>query len=93
MVCLAVEDNGPGIPAEQRERVLEPFQRLPGSSGDGAGLGLAIVWEIVRGHGGTLQLLGGSTGRGLRVEVLLPGLAQHASPPRHANHSGMTRAA
>jgi two-component system sensor histidine kinase TctE len=84
MVCLAVEDNGPGIPAEQRARVLEPFQRLPGSSGDGAGLGLAIVWEIVRGHGGTLQLLGGSTGRGLRVEVLLPGLAQNASAPRHS---------
>ena len=83
MVCLAVEDNGPGIPAELRDRVLEPFQRLPGSSGDGAGLGLAIVGEIVRSHGGTLRLVGGTAGNGLRVEVLLPGVAHHASAPRH----------
>lgn len=79
MVCLAVEDDGPGIPADQRERVLEPFQRLPGSPGDGAGLGLAIVSEIVRGHGGTLRLLDGHAGRGLRVEVLLPGLSRQTS--------------
>lgn len=70
--CLAVEDDGPGIPDGDRERVLEPFHRLPGSPGDGAGLGLTIVREIAEGAGGSLRLLGGAGGRGLRVELRLP---------------------
>jgi hypothetical protein len=71
-ICLAVEDDGPGIPHPERRRVFERFYRIPGSPGDGAGLGLSIVREIARGHGGRVQLLDGAGGRGLRVEVLFP---------------------
>jgi two-component system sensor histidine kinase TctE len=86
VVCLAVEDNGPGIPAAERVRVLEPFHRLPGSAGDGAGLGLAIVREIARRHGGTLDLLDGAGGHGLRVEARFPTV----SPTAGRSASGIT---
>jgi len=69
-VCLAVDDDGPGIPAQERSRALRPFHRLPGTPGEGAGLGLAIVNEIARGHGAELRLLDGERGKGLRVEVV-----------------------
>lgn len=48
---LAVSDHGPGIPADEAERVFEPFQRL-GASRGGGGLGLTIVREVARRHGG-----------------------------------------
>jgi len=66
---LAVEDDGPGIPPPERERVLERFYRIPGTTGDGCGLGLAIVSEAARRHGATVHLLDGAEGHGLRVEV------------------------
>jgi two-component system, OmpR family, sensor histidine kinase TctE len=69
---LAVEDDGPGIAPGERERVLEPFYRPPGSPGDGSGLGLAIVREIAAGHGARLRLDSGAGGLGLRVELRLP---------------------
>jgi len=56
---VAVLDDGPGVPEDQRERVLEPFSRLDGSrsrSTGGAGLGLAIARRIVDAHGGTLRV-------------------------------------
>lgn len=87
-VLLAVEDEGPGIPADHRPAALAPFRRLGDSSGDGAGLGLAIVAEIARGHRAELRLLDGAGGRGLRVEVAFPpapapgaGLVDAASQP------------
>ncbi|KAB0633992.1 sensor histidine kinase [Burkholderia latens] len=55
-VHLEVEDTGPGIPAAERERVVERFYRILGREGDGSGLGLAIVREIATQHGGTLTL-------------------------------------
>jgi two-component system sensor histidine kinase TctE len=66
---LVVEDDGPGIPEPERTRVFERFYRIPGSPGEGAGLGLSIVREIARGHGATVRLLDGAEGHGLRVEV------------------------
>jgi two-component system sensor histidine kinase TctE len=48
---LSVCDNGPGIPADERERVLERFYRRPGADGSGSGLGLSIVKEICDRHG------------------------------------------
>jgi two-component system, OmpR family, sensor histidine kinase TctE len=53
---LIVEDNGPGVPAQQRERVFEPFYRPPESSSEGTGLGLAIVREIAAQHGARVDI-------------------------------------
>jgi two-component system OmpR family sensor kinase len=74
-VELAVEDAGPGIPAEQRERVLRRFQRVPGDATAGSGLGLPIAKAIVERHRGTLVLGEARPGRqppGLSVQVRLP---------------------
>lgn len=54
-VEVAVEDDGPGIPAERRERIFEPYVRGVGEDdAGGLGLGLAIARRIVEGHGGTI---------------------------------------
>jgi signal transduction histidine kinase len=70
---IEVVDDGPGIPAADRERVFHRFTRLDDArarDAGGSGLGLAIVRELVRRHGGTVTL--GDAGPGLRVEVRLP---------------------
>jgi two-component system OmpR family sensor kinase len=74
-VELAVEDAGPGIPAEHRERVLRRFQRIPGDATLGSGLGLPIAKAIAERHRGSLQLREARPGRqppGLSVQVRLP---------------------
>jgi two-component system sensor histidine kinase TctE len=53
---LQVEDNGPGIPANERELVMQPFYRALGTNVDGSGLGLAIVQEIAQQHGASVQM-------------------------------------
>jgi two-component system, OmpR family, sensor histidine kinase TctE len=73
---LQVRDNGAGIPAEERQKVLERFYRLQGTQGEGNGLGLAIAQEIAKLHGSQLSLLdaepSASAGqRGLLVSVYL----------------------
>jgi signal transduction histidine kinase len=71
---LAVEDDGEGIPATERERVFDRFVRLDeGRERDsgGSGLGLSIVREIAALHGGTVRVAEGSAG-GSRFEVRLP---------------------
>ena len=70
---VSVVDDGPGIPAAERERVFQRFTRLDdGRARDagGSGLGLAIVRELVRSHNGTVTL--SDAGPGLRVDVRLP---------------------
>jgi signal transduction histidine kinase len=70
---IAVVDDGPGIPAGDAQRVFERFTRLDDArsrDAGGAGLGLAIVAELVRRHGGAVCLRDASPG--LRAEVLLP---------------------
>jgi signal transduction histidine kinase len=57
---LDILDRGPGIPADDRQRLLQPFQRSETSRSratGGAGLGLAVAANAARSHGGTLQLL------------------------------------
>jgi two-component system sensor histidine kinase TctE len=66
---LEVEDDGPGIPAAERPRVLERFYRLQGTGGEGNGLGLAIAVEIARVHRARLELDDATAGRGLRATV------------------------
>jgi len=51
-VRIYVDDTGPGVPAEMRERVFAKFFRVPGTTEQGSGLGLSIVEDIVRAHGG-----------------------------------------
>jgi two-component system osmolarity sensor histidine kinase EnvZ len=91
-VVITIGDNGPGIPATQRDAVLRPFVRyapettaaelLPSTDEDThAGLGLAIARAIVQGHGGTL-LLGASPEGGLLVQITLP-----AIPPVMGSHA------
>ena len=68
---LEVEDDGPGIAAEERERVLERFYRVPGTPGTGSGLGLAIVREIAASHAASLFVADGTAG-GCRVGITFP---------------------
>jgi two-component system osmolarity sensor histidine kinase EnvZ len=69
---VEVSDRGPGIPADQVERMLQPFTRLDSArSGAGTGLGLAIVDRIARMHEGDVKLLP-REGGGLRARVELP---------------------
>jgi two-component system, OmpR family, sensor kinase len=70
---LKVVDNGPGIPPEERSRVLDRFYRRPGTSPPGSGLGMAIVKAIADAHHATLELDSGPDGRGLVVSVRFPG--------------------
>ncbi|UJX45066.1 sensor histidine kinase [Xanthobacter sp. YC-JY1] len=70
---LVVEDSGPGIPLEERDKVFERFYRVLGTPGEGSGIGLSIVREVVDGAGGTL-VLGTAAAGGLRVEMRLPGV-------------------
>ena len=68
---LSVEDDGVGIPPEDRERVFDRFHRLHPGDGKGSGLGLAIVRAVAEQHGATV-LLGVAALGGLRVEMRFP---------------------
>jgi len=70
-VRFEVADQGPGIPREYRDRVFEKFFRIPGTKGEGIGLGLYISREIVRAHGGDMGV-DGDPGRGARFWFTLP---------------------
>jgi two-component system sensor histidine kinase TctE len=67
---LAVQDDGPGIPEDERVKIFERFYRMPGSDGEGCGLGLAIVEEIARLHSSTVEVSPGSDARGSRFTVV-----------------------
>ena len=67
--CIVVEDNGPGIPPEERTRVFQRFYRLRGAGADGCGLGLAIVRQIAERHGAGIALDQAAQGSGLRATV------------------------
>ena len=74
---VLVEDEGPGIPEDERQRVFEPFVRLESSRNEatgGTGLGLTLVKAIAEGHGGAVKLEN-RPGGGLRARMHLPKLA------------------
>jgi len=70
-IRLCIEDSGPGIPREDRERVLDRFYRRPGEHAGGHGLGLAIVREIAARHAARLTLEDSELG-GLAVRLEFP---------------------
>jgi K+-sensing histidine kinase KdpD len=71
-VRVAVSDTGPGIPPEQRERIFERFTQVPdGGEMGSAGLGLAIVRDIVQAHGGRIHVES-TVGRGSRFVLEIP---------------------
>lgn len=71
---IRVTDHGPGVVAELRERIFEPFFRAPGASerDGGVGLGLALVKSIALRHGGTVRCEAGPDGKGASFVVILP---------------------
>lgn len=69
MVCLSVSDNGPGIPEQERGKVLERFYRPVDTQTGGSGLGLSIVQRIAEVHNATLQMQPLSAGCGWQVTV------------------------
>jgi len=69
---LEVEDNGPGIPDNERDLIFERFYRVLGNEAPGSGLGLAIVREIAELHRGSVQLKPGPDGRGTMAQAVFP---------------------
>jgi two-component system, OmpR family, sensor histidine kinase BaeS len=76
-VTVRVSDSGPGIPSDERPHVFERFFRGRGAGGAGSGIGLTVVADLVRAHGGTVDLES-APGTGTTVTVRLPGAAQTA---------------
>lgn len=69
---LTVRDDGKGIPADERERVLQRFYRSPNASAEGSGLGLSIARRIAELHGGALDIAPGMEGQGVALRLRLP---------------------
>jgi two-component system heavy metal sensor histidine kinase CusS len=105
-IHVTVSDEGSGIAEGEREKIFEPFYRGRGEterSSDGAGLGLAIVRQIARAHGGDVVLVDTPSGQGARFEVTLrradePALdnaaiesgAEDSASPEHDGHARST---
>jgi two-component system osmolarity sensor histidine kinase EnvZ len=73
-VCVHVDDDGPGVPADRREDVFRPFFRLDEARNQdqsGSGLGLSIARDLARSHGGDVLLADSPLG-GLRASVRIP---------------------
>ncbi len=86
-----VEDQGPGIPHADRQRVWEPYVRLSRaaeSSTGGSGIGLSVVRELVTLHGGRTRAEGGPGGRGARIVIELP-LTQHSTDRPGGEHAAV----
>ena len=71
---IIIEDDGPGIPASEYENVFKPFYKIDKGRSEAkssVGLGLSISSDIIRSHGGTIELRKSETG-GLKVMISLP---------------------
>jgi two-component system sensor histidine kinase TctE len=68
-IVLSVDDNGPGIPKEEREKVFERFHRIMGTGQEGSGLGLAIVMEIAQLHQANVEISDEPMKKGLNIQV------------------------
>ncbi|MEF7617480.1 ATP-binding protein [Aquincola sp. MAHUQ-54] len=70
--CLEVADDGPGVPASEREAIFQRFHRVAGSTVRGSGIGLSLVAGIAQLHGAAIETGPGLEGRGFSVRVLFP---------------------
>jgi two-component system, OmpR family, sensor kinase len=84
-VVLAVEDDGPGIPAELIPRVFDRFVRGGGEGAGSSGLGLAIVRAVARSHGGEVRIVAPRRGNGARFVVEMPAAPSPATTKRPAS--------
>ncbi|MBJ26209.1 MAG: two-component sensor histidine kinase [Alphaproteobacteria bacterium] len=74
MIEILIEDNGPGVPNDQKEAVFKPFYQINTARSPnigGAGLGLAIARDVARGHGGDIKMFDSDMG-GLKAELRIP---------------------
>jgi two-component system OmpR family sensor kinase len=80
---VIVQDTGPGIPADERERVFDRFYRGRDAAAGGSGLGLAIVRQIATLHGANVTLSAGTAGTGTQALAIFPAVAppQVSGPP------------
>ncbi|MBI2403298.1 MAG: HAMP domain-containing histidine kinase [Gemmatimonadetes bacterium] len=84
--AISVQDQGPGIPKDARDQVWKPYWRLPRereSAVGGSGIGLAVVKELVDGHGGSVSV-GDGANKGARFTVRVPGTLRMDLPPSSA---------
>lgn len=75
MLRLELSDDGPGVPEEEREKIFDTFYRgdqARQNPGNGSGLGLSIVREIMKGHGGRIRAEEGVGGKGLKFVLEFP---------------------
>ena len=73
-ILITIDDDGPGIPENERENVFKPFYKIDKSRSDSkssVGLGLSIASDTVKSHGGNIKLETSPT-NGLRIKVILP---------------------
>ena len=70
---ISIIDNGPGIPEEQKSKLLQPFERVDDARGNkgGSGLGLTIADRIIKAHDGKLELINRPKG-GLNAKITIP---------------------
>lgn len=89
---LSVQDDGPGIPPEERALIFERFYRVQHGNGDGCGLGLSIVDEIARLHRATVEVTAGAEGRGSRFTVVFKRNGSPVAPAGATPRPARTRA-
>ena len=81
MICILIEDNGPGIPTDIAPHIFEPFYTTK-DVGEGTGLGLSVSYFIVTSHHqGKLSYHPGRLGKGACFELCLPTSQAHLPPP------------
>jgi two-component system sensor histidine kinase TctE len=80
--AIEVEDDGIGIPEEERESVFERFYRVLGTDAEGSGLGLPIAAEIAELHQAKIELKAGSNGSGCLFRLIFPADRHLAPRPR-----------
>lgn len=82
-ICLEITDDGPGVPEEERDKIFDTFYRgdkARQNPGSGNGLGLSIVREIMKDHGGSIRAGAGAHGRGLRLLLTFPKITDRDAP-------------